>query len=266
LHRTLRIVIKGGGDLGSGIAWRLHRSKFQVLITDIEQPTTIRRTVAFASAIYDGAITVEGIRGQRIYQCNDIERVWRLGELPVIEDNSGQFARKIKPDVLVDATLAKKNMGTLLTDAPLVIALGPGFTTSMDCHAIVETNRGHNLGRVIWNGKAEVNTGIPGSVAGESSRRVLLAPISGMFKPMVEIGSFVSKDQVVAYVDEVSILAKLSGVVRGMLHSDLIVSSGMKIGDIDPRGNQVNCFTISDKALAVAGGVLEAILSSTLIS
>jgi xanthine dehydrogenase accessory factor len=262
LLEKMRIAIKGGGDLGTGIAWRLNRSQFRIVVIDVEQPTAIRRTVAFASAVYDGCITIEGVLGRIYHHPSEIAKAWQAEEVPVLVDGQGDFIKMIRPDVLIDAMVAKKNMGTSIYDAPLVIALGPGFIAGVDCHCVIETNRGHNLGRVIRHGCAEEDTGVPGVVAGESSRRVILSPSNGFFSTEVEIGTYVNEGQVVAYVDKLPVLAKLSGVVRGLLHSGLTVFPGMKVGDIDPRARYEHCFMISDKALAVAGGVLEAILSS----
>jgi len=260
---TLRIVVKGGGDLGSGVAWRLHRCGFNVLITDVAQPTVIRRTVAFASAIYDGQTTVEGEAGRLIEHSGQAQVCWASRQVAVIVDPEGKSVREIRPDVVIDAILAKKNLGTSITDAPVVIALGPGFVVGFDCHAVVETNRGHNLGRVIWQGGAEPNTGIPGTIGGENARRILLAPVSGLFREERHIGDLVKTGEVIAFIGTEPVVSRLDGVVRGLIHGGLMVPAGMKIGDVDPRGIISHCFTISDKSLAIAGGVLEAVLRST---
>ena len=260
---AMRVVVKGGGDLGSGVAWRLHRCGFKVLITDVAQPTAIRRTVSFSSAIFDGFATVEGEVGRLIEHTSQAQDCWASHQLAVIVDPEARVVGEMKPDVVVDAILAKKNLGTRIDDAGAVVALGPGFTVGVDCQAVVETNRGHNLGRVIWQGSAEPNTGIPGTISGESARRILLAPVSGMFHEERHIGDPVKAGEVIAFVGTYPVLSRLDGVVRGLLHDGLYAPQGMKIGDVDPRGVVSHCFTISDKSLAVAGGVLEAMLRLT---
>nr|HID14884.1 EF2563 family selenium-dependent molybdenum hydroxylase system protein [Anaerolineae bacterium] len=254
------VVVKGGGDLGTGVAWRLHRCGFRVLVTETRQPTVIRRAVAFASAVYEGSITVDGVTARLVREDAGIAAAWAAGEVPVLVDPEGAVMRRLQPDAVVDAILAKRNIGTTINDAPIVVALGPGFTAGVDCHAVVETNRGHNLGRVILEGSAEPNTGVPGTVGGEGARRVLRAPAEGIFQAARAIGDRVRAGEVVAYVDDTPVRSQLDGVVRGLLHDGLRVRPGMKVGDVDPRGIVSHCFTISDKALAVGGGVVEAIL------
>lgn len=260
VHIDVLTIVKGGGDLGTGVAWRLHRCGFRVLVTETAQPTVIRRAVAFASAVYEGTITVDGITARRVENDEEMRAAWEAGEVPVIVDPEGESIRRLRPDVVVDAIIAKRNIGTRITDAPIVIALGPGFTAGVDCHAVIETNRGHNLGKVILEGTAEPNTGVPGVVGGESARRVLRAPTAGTFRGVRAIGDRVQEGEVVAYVDDVPVRSQLNGVVRGLLHDGLPVHKGMKVGDVDPRGIVSHCFTISEKALAIGGGVVEAIL------
>jgi len=263
---SLRVVVKGGGDLGTGVAWRLHRCGFRVLVTEKAQPTVIRRAVAFASAVFEGAITVDGITARLVEDDAGIEACWAAGEAAVLVDPQAEAVGRLRPEAVVDAILAKRNTGTSIDDAPMVVALGPGFTAGVDCHAVVETNRGHNLGRVLADkrhpskGSAQPNTGVPGTVGGESARRVLRAPQAGLFQGERAIGDPVQAGETVAHVDDAPVQSQLDGVVRGLLHDGLQVHSGMKVGDVDPRGVAAHCFTISDKALAVAGGVLEAIL------
>lgn len=258
--KPLRVVVKGGGDLGTGVAWRLHRCGFRVLVTETPRPTVIRRAVAFASAVYEGAAAVDGVTARLVADDAAIAATWADGDVPVLVDPEGAVIQRLRPDALVDAILAKRNTGTHIADAPIVVALGPGFTAGVDCHAVVETSRGHNLGRVILEGSAEPNTGMPGTVGGESVRRVLRAPAGGVFRAARAIGDQVQVGEIVAYVDDAPIRSQLNGVVRGLLHDGLRVSTGIKVGDVDPRGIVSHCFTISDKALAVGGGVVEAIL------
>jgi xanthine dehydrogenase accessory factor len=260
---VLRVVVKGGGDLGTGVAWRLHRCGFHVLITDVAQPTAIRRTVCFATAIFDGRVTIEGEPAQLIGHAAEAQVCWESHQVAVMVDPQAEVIRQIKPDVVIDAILAKKNLGTCMQDAPAVVALGPGFVVGVDCHAVVETNRGHNLGRVIWQGSAEPNTGIPGTISGENARRILVAPASGIFCEKCHIGDLVKAGEVIALIGDVPVISRLDGVVRGLLHDGLPVQTGMKIGDVDPRGIVSHCYTISDKSLAIAGGVLEAVLTLT---
>jgi xanthine dehydrogenase accessory factor len=257
---TLHVVVKGGGDLGTGVAWRLHRCGFHVLVTEAVRPTVIRRAVAFASAVYEDVVTVDGIAARLMKNDAEITACWAAGEVPLLVDPEGTAIKRLRPDVVVDAILAKRNVGTRITDASTVVALGPGFIAGLDCHAVVETNRGHNLGRVLLEGSAEPNTGVPGSVGGESARRVLRAPAEGAFRTVRAIGDLVQVGEVVAYVGDTPLRSRLDGVVRGLLYDGLPVTIGMKAGDVDPRSVVSHCFTISDKALAVAGGVLEAIL------
>jgi len=260
VHIDMSVVVKGGGDLGTGVAWRLRRCGFRVLVTETAQPTVIRRAVAFASAVFEGTITVDGITARRVESDEEIMAAWAASEVPVIVDPEGESIRRMHPDVVVDAIIAKRNLGTRITDAPIVIALGPGFTAGVDCHAVIETNRGHNLGKVILKGAAEPNTGVPGTVGGESARRVLRAPAAGSFRAVRAIGDRVRAGEVVAYAGDAPIRSQLDGVVRGLLHDGLQVHPGMKVGDVDPRGVVAHCFTISEKALAIGGGVVEAIL------
>ena len=238
------VVIRGAGDIATGIALRLFRSGIKIVMTDLPQPTSIRRTVCFSEAIRHGSATVEGVEA-------------------VLADPQADCVRELKPDALVDAILAKKNLGTRITDAPVVVAVGPGFTAGADCHAAVETMRGHTLGRVLYEGSPLPNTGVPGVIAGYAAERVLRAPAAGVFEPKLEIGAQVKKGDVAAVVDGKPMLCSIDGCLRGLMQEGAVVFEGMKCGDIDPRGQQANCLTASDKAIAVGGGVLEAILHFT---
>ncbi len=255
------VLLKGAGDLGTGVAYRLHRAGFPILITELAQPLAVRRTVAFATAVYEGRITVEGMTAQRAESVEEARRLLNGGILPVLVAPEGHIRSEWRPRVLVDAIMAKHNTGTRLTDAPLVVALGPGFTPGLDCHAVVETNRGHNLGRVLWDRAAEPDTGVPGQIGGQSAERVLRAPCDGVLLNLCQIGDPVAKGQMIARVNGGEVIAPFGGVLRGLLREGITVKPGMKIGDIDPRAQREACFTISDKSLAVGGGVLEAILS-----
>jgi len=254
------VVVKGGGDLATGVAHRLHRVGMKVIVTELAQPTVIRRTVAFASAVFEGQVTVEGVTARRVENVAPALALLPEGILPVVVDPQASVVRELKPTVVVDAIIAKRNTGTQITDAPVVVALGPGFAAGLDAHAVIETNRGHDLGWVILEGRAAPDTGVPGPVMGYASERVVRAPGGGVFRGVKAIGDRVEADDVVARAGAQPVLAPISGVLRGLLADGLVVKEGMKVGDVDPRGVREHCFTISDKARAIGGGVLEAIL------
>ena len=257
----MKILIKGAGDLASGIAVRLVRAGYDVLMTDIAAPTTVRRTVAFSRAVYEGVAEVEEIRGRLVHTIKEILEVQNKGEIPIIVDEKASISKEYLPEVIVDAIIAKVNLGTFLEEAPLVIGVGPGFEAGKDCHAVVETKRGHYLGKVILEGSAIPNTGVPGNIGGFTNERIIRAKAGGEFEPIVQIGDKVVKDQVLASSGGEPIRAKMEGIIRGMLQRGVYVSAGMKCGDIDARCELDHCFTISDKARAIGGGVLEAIVS-----
>ncbi len=301
------ILIKGAGDLATGTAVRLYRAGFSVVMTDIAQPTAVRRTVAFSQCMYDGHVTVEGITARRAADRAEAETILAAGEIPVLADPEAHIRNELPFTVVVDAILAKRNLGTTLTDAPIVLALGPGFTAGVDCHGVVETKRGHDLGRLILEGTAipntgvpgdvggytkeriirapadgpfepvaqigqqvalgdvvarvnGPNTGVPGDVGGYTKERIIRAPADGPFEPVAQIGQQVALGDVVARVNGIPVTAQLTGIVRGMLPAGIPVTAGMKSGDIDPRCEVRHCFTVSDKARAIGGGVLEGIL------
>ena len=255
------IIIRGGGDLGTGVAHRLHRAGFTLMITELARPLTVRRAVSFGEAVYSGSITVEGVTA-RLAEDPMLGMAYTvLDEVPVVVDDDSSVIQRMQPPIVIDARLAKQRLDTRLHDAPLVVGLGPGFVAGQDCHAVVETNRGHNLGRVYWDGTAEADTGQPESVKGFSGQRVLRAPTDGIFAGRMAIGDWAAAGQVVAEVDGQPLLAPFDGVVRGLLHDGLPVTAGLKVGDLDPRGIPEYCFMISDKARAIGGGVLEAILA-----
>ena len=254
------VIIKGAGDIASGIALRLFHCGYKIIMTDLPKPTSIRRTVCFSQSVIDKKITVEDVTAEYAENPEKALDIVEKGNIAVVADEKCEILKSIKPDVLVDAILAKKNTGTSITDAPAVIGVGPGFTAGKDCHFVVETKRGHTLGRVIDKGSAIPNTGIPGNIEGFTWERLIQAPKDGIFVQKAEIGDIVKKGDIVGYVDDEPVFALIDGVLRGILPTGTRVCKGMKSGDVDPRGNIENCYTVSDKALSVAGGVLEAIL------
>lgn len=257
----MKIVIRGGGDLATGVAEVLYQSGFKILILDIEKPSSIRRSVCFSEAIYDGIIQVENIICKKVENENDIEKCWNEKIIPIMVDEKGEFIKKIKPNVVVDSIIAKKNLGTTKEMAPITIALGDGFEAGKDVDIVVETMRGHNLGRVITSGRAMKNTGIPGEIKGVSKDRVIYSLANGIFSSVKKIGDTVQKDEIIGYVGDVEIRGKISGVLRGIIRDGYEVTENMKIGDIDPRIEEKNnCFTISDKARSLGGAVLRAIM------
>jgi xanthine dehydrogenase accessory factor len=260
--QKLLVVIKGAGDLASGVAYRLSRCGFPLLMTETAQPLAVRRGVAFAQAVYDGQMTVQKVSARRVEGVHAVPATLGQHIIPVLVDPQANCRSVLQPAVIVDAIMAKSNKGTSISDAPLVIALGPDFTAGVDCHAVVETCRGHDLGRVLWTGSAAPDTGVPGIVGGQGSRRVLRAPCSGRLHPLHAIGDLVAQDEVVATVQGSEVSAPFRGVLRGLIHESVELCAGMKIGDVDPRAVRDHCFSISDKALAIGGGVLEAILSA----
>jgi xanthine dehydrogenase accessory factor len=255
------VVVKGGGDLASGVVYRLVKAGFPVLITELERPLAIRRAVTYASAVFEGAVTVDGLTARRCAP-DQVSAALAAGEIPVLVDDDGGHAAALRPAIIVDGRMAKRNLGVARFDAPLVIGLGPGFTAGRDCHAVIETNRGHFLGRVIWQGAAEPDTGVPGQVAGRTSDRVLRAPADGFVEPQAAIGDVVQAGDVVASVGGAAVTAQFDGVLRGLIHPSVPVFARMKIGDLDARAVRQHCFTISEKSLAIGGGVVEAVLSA----
>ena len=254
------VLIKGAGDLATGIAHRLKKSGFDIIMTEIDKPTTVRRTVAFSQAVFDNEIEIEGIKGVKVNNINEIYKEISKGNIPIIIDEKANIIKELNPNVVVDAIIAKKNLGTSISDAPIVIGVGPGFEAKIDCHLVVETKRGHYLGKVIEKGSAIPNTGVPGNIGGYTKERIIRASNDGKIKPVVAIGDYVKKGDIVAYIDGIEVLAEIDGIVRGMLQEGIDVFKGMKSGDIDPRCEKNHCFTISDKARSIGGGVLEAIM------
>jgi xanthine dehydrogenase accessory factor len=258
------VAVKGAGDLATGVIHRLKRAGFAVMATELAHPTVLRRTIAFAEAIALGQMTVEDITAQHAHSIDDIRIILENSFVPILIDPGGIAFKHMPPDVLIEATLSKYNTGITVNDAPIVIALGPGYEAGIDAHAVIETNRGHNLGRVYLEGYAEPNTGVPGTIGGYAGERLLRAPCAGRLYGVHQIGDQIREGDVVAVVKsgEVTapVTAAIPGILRGLVRDELVVSTGMKVGDIDPRAIREHCFTISDKSRAIAGGVLEAIL------
>ncbi len=255
------ILIRGGGDLGSGVAIRLNRSGFRVLITELPQPLSVRRLVCFSEAIYAGSVSIEGITAQLCRDLSEMDTVFEDGKIAVRIDPDAKQTGNDRPLVWVDARMVKRNSDTSIQDAPLVIGLGPGFEAGVHCHAVIETNRGHRMGRVFWEGSTEPNTGIPESVREFGVERVLRSPADGTLHLHKRICDSVRKGDFLCEVAGHPVNAPFDGVLRGILHDGQVVSSGLKIGDLDPRNDASLCQLVSDKALAVGGGVLEAIMS-----
>jgi xanthine dehydrogenase accessory factor len=256
----IKVCVKGGGDIASGVAWRLHQCGFKVFITEIDQPVAVRRKVAFCEAVYEGKAVVQGVEALLIHDVNDVCPTWDQGKIPILIDTYCRARYIIKPEVIVDAIMAKKNIGSSINDAPLVIALGPGFEAGRDAHLVVESHRRHNLGRLLAVGSAQPDTGVPGPVLGITTDRVLRAPADGLWQSAMKIGDLVEKGDSVGSVAGVPVKALIEGVLRGMIRPGINVQEGLKIGDVDPRARREYCDTISDKALAIGGGVLEGIL------
>jgi xanthine dehydrogenase accessory factor len=250
------VIVRGGGDIGSGVIWRLRRVGFRVIVTELEHPLTIRRTVAFSTAVSQGSITIEGIEGLLVGTVQEAREVAKTASVPVLVSPG---LPEVGASVVVDARLAKRNLGTSCEQAPFVVALGPGFTAGTDCDAIVETMRGHDLGRVIWDGPAAPNTGVPGVIGGQSGKRVIHAELAGALSWDRAIGDTVTEGEILGRIDSDPVRTRITGTVRGLL-GDGPVATGLKIADVDPRFDPSAVWRISDKALSVGGGVLEAIL------
>lgn len=254
------VVIKGAGDLASGVAVRLRRSGIKLIMTEIAHPTAIRRTVSFCRAVWENEATVEDVTAKLAMDAVEARAISETRDIAVLVDPDADCVAALKPDAVVDATLAKRNINTHITDAPVVIALGPGFTVGVDCHAVVETMRGHDLGRVLTQGSAMPNTGKPGNIAGYTQERILRAPCAGIWQTNYTIGSHVKQGEIVATVNRQPVYSTLNGVLRGLLPDGTPVTEGMKSGDVDPRDVAEYCATVSDKARALGGAVLEALL------
>lgn len=254
------IVIRGAGDIATGIGWRFWQCGFDVVMTEIPRPTCIRRTVAFSTALDEGSYTVEGVTAVGCHTLAQVQQAIQKHQVAVLADPKGDCISQLKPAAVIDAILAKRNMGTTLQDAPVVVGVGPGFCAGQDCHYVVETQRGHRLGRVIEEGPAAPNSGVPGNIMGFTSQRIIRSTVSGVFEPLCAIGDLVKAGQVVARVDGTELRVEIDGMIRGMLAAGISVTPGFKCGDVDPRGADADYTTISDKARAVGGAALEAVL------
>lgn len=254
------VLVRGGGDIATGVIARLHRSGFPVVVTELDPPLTVRRTVAVSTAVIDGEVRVEDLTARCVDSPADAAAVAVAGLVAVLVDDHVP-ALPQEPSIVVDARMAKRNIDTTRDQADVVVGLGPGFTAGVDCHAVVETMRGHDLGRVIWDGAAAANTSIPGTIGGQNEMRVLRAEAAGPVVWSVDFGDHVVREQALGSVGNRTVRALTNGVVRGLIVPGFVATPGLKIGDIDPRADPSACWTISDKALAVGGGVLEAVLS-----
>ena len=257
------IIIKGAGEMATGVACRLYRANFKrILMLETPSPLAVRRRVSFCEAVHEKNMTVEGVEAVRVADDAELDAAWAAAKIAVRVDAQGASVARCKPDVFIDATLAKRNLGTSIADAPLVLALGPGFLAGTDCHIVIETNRGHDLGRLITAGMAEPNTGIPGTIAGYTRERLLRAPADGFFSTRRQIGDLICKGEVIGRVGTAEVTAQIDGILRGLIRPGSSVTKGLKIGDVDPQGEAGYCDTISEKARALGGAVLEALLGA----
>lgn len=264
-RKEQKIIVRGGGDIATGTIYKLHRCGYPVLVLETGYPSAIRRCAAFSEAVYDSLSEVEGVCCVRAKDIQEAEKIWDRGDIPLLVDSECACLSDIRPWALVDAILAKKNLGTNRKMADKTIGLGPGFYAGKDVDLVIETMRGHNLGRIIGNGCAAPDTGVPGMIAGYGAERVIHSPARGIFMGRCQIGDKVKKGQQIAAVvtgqGEVSVEASLDGILRGIIRSGYPAQKGMKVADIDPREGEIeNCFTISDKARCIAGSVLEGLL------
>lgn len=264
--KDYKIIVRGGGDIATGIIRSLHHSGFKVLVLETEMPTTIRRLVAVSSAVYEKKYKVETMYAELVENIEEVEKIWDENRIPVLIDANADCLNYFKPEILIDAVLAKKNPGTKRSMAKFTIGIGPGFEAGKDVDVVIETMRGHKLGRIIENGAALPNTGIPGLIAGHDKDRVIHSPATGTLKIIKDITSKVEKKEIIALIQNknkeiVEISSPISGTVRGMIKDGFPVSKGLKIADIDPRNiNTEDCYTISDKARCIGGSCLEAVM------
>ncbi len=257
------ILIRGAGEMASAIAWRLHSANIRrICMTELDVPFCVRRTVAFCTALETDDAQVEGVHARAARSLAEVESAWNLGKIAVVPQSRWSDFSDLAPDVVIDAILAKRNIATRIGDAPLVIALGPGFVAGCDCHLVIETNRGHHLGRIIRKGAAEPDTGVPGDIAGHTQARVLRSGAAGVFEANRKIGDRIAQGECIGHVAGAPVMAAVAGVLRGLLRPGTKVPVGLKLGDIDPRASPDYCVTISDKARAIAGSVLESVMQN----
>jgi xanthine dehydrogenase accessory factor len=259
--REIAVGIKGAGEMATGIAWRLWQANIRsIFMLEIPQPLAVRREVSFCEAVYEESKSVDGVTAVLAKGIEDLRRAWAEGRIAVLVDPCWETVGRVGPQVVIDAILAKTNLGTTMKEAPLVIGIGPGFHAGNDVHTVIETNRGHNLGRLVFSGSAEANTGIPGEIGGYTTERVLRAPRDGIFRAKRRIGEMVRRGDIVGDVAGEELPAGIDGMIRGLLRDGIEVRWDTKLGDIDPRGKRDYCFTVSDKSLCIGGAALEAIL------
>lgn len=256
----LVVLIRGGGEVASGVAHKLAQAHFRVCMTETTQPLAVSRGVTFSEAIYDGKKEIEGVVARHVTSAPGIAKAWQQGEIPIIIDPEASIKKTLNPDVLVDAIMAKRNLGTRLNDAPLVIGVGPGFEAGKDVHMVVETNNSENLGKVILKGRAEKDTGVPIAIDGLTFERVLHSPKNGLFQTDKQIGDTVTAGEVMASVAGQPIKAEIGGIVRALMRNGATVMKGTKLGEIDPTGSKKACYTIRPRMSTIADGVLKAIL------
>ncbi|MBW1650821.1 MAG: EF2563 family selenium-dependent molybdenum hydroxylase system protein [Deltaproteobacteria bacterium] len=259
LSKNISVIIKGGGDVASGVAYNLYKAKIKVLILEKDNPLAVRRKVSFAQAVIDGKTTIEGVTSIFANNYKKVEQILSDNNIPVITDTLSSAINFFKPNVVIDATIAKKNFGLTKEIAPFVIALGPGFEAGKDADIVIETNRGENLGKIIRKGFASANTGIPATVMGYTKERVLRSPKSGIIKNIFDIGDYVKKGDIICYVDNAEVKAPFNGVIRGLIMNNRQVFIGLKIGDVNPESDKQTCYTISDKAHIIGKAALKAI-------
>lgn len=254
-----KVVVRGAGDLATAIGHRLFNVGFHVVMTELQAPKVVRRTVSFANCIYEDEMMVEGVCAIKT-SFDEIDNVIKDKKIPIVVDKEGELIHKLKPHIVIDAIMAKKNFNTNIDDAPIVIGIGPGFEASVDVDAVIETMRGHNLGKIIYNGTPLKDTGVPGPIGGFTKERLLRAPSEGLISMNKKIGDKVKAGDIIGYVGNKEIKSEIDGVIRGLIHNKAEVKMNEKIGDVDPRGDISYCNTISDKGRTISGGVLEAIL------
>lgn len=254
-----KVLVRSGGDLASAVVQKLYRCGFEVVISELNHPRMVRRTVSFSNAVYEETFEVEGISAKHVKDAKDILDCLDKKFIPVVTDSEENILKVFKPDIFIDATLSKKKVNYTKDFCAIVIGLGPEIVAGYEADIVIETSRGHDLGRLIQEGKAKPNTSIPGFIDGYGRERVLRAPCSGIIQTNKNIGDFVKKDETVMTVDGIPVKAQIDGIIRGLIHPSITVTKGLKLGDVDPRGASDYCYTISDKGRNIAGGVLEAI-------